>query len=846
MKVAVDWLAEYVELESRKPEDVLAALVRVGLEEESVIPAEVTGPLVVGRILSAEPEEHSNGKTIRWCRVRVAREGEKAADGGEDVRGIVCGAPNAEEGALVVVALPGTVLPGGFAIAARKTYGHVSDGMIASERELGLGTAHEGILRLDLGQAGPAAAAAQPGDDARTLLGLGVEGFEVNVTPDRGYAFSVRGVAREYGHATGRAFTDPASLVQPGAFSGYALAVADDAPVRGRHGVRRFVARVVSDVDPSRPTPAWMAARLRVAGMRSVSLVVDITNYVMLELGNPTHAYDAERLTGRIGTRRARAGERLTTLDGQERTLDPEDLLIVDESGPIGLAGVMGGASTEVGPGTTRVLVEAACFEPVTVARTARRHKLPSEASRRFERGVDPMLAPVAAQRVVDLLVELAGGIETELGGEWGEPEPAAPIALQRGFVQRLVGADCAEEEVVSALRAVGCTVAQTAEGDYSVVPPSWRPDLDDPTGLVEEVARLRGYDRIPSVIPVAPPGRGLTREQRARRKVADALAAAGATEVLSYPFLADGVNALFEPAGRPEVVLENALDARQSIMRRHLLPGLLDVAHRNVSRGLTDLAIFELGRTFRPREGRAMGTDGVPAGTARPDADTLAMLEASVPEQPYHLAAVVTGAAVAKQPGLAARRADWNDAVAVARQAAAALGVPLQLRQGRREGFHPGRTAELVVRAAEGDRTVGHAGELHPEVAAAFDLPGRVAAVELDLGALLAAAPEVRTARPLGTLPAATQDLSLIVSLTVPAAQVRAAVAEGAGPLLENIALVDDYRGAGVPEGSRSLTFSLRFRAPDRTLTAAEASEAKLAGAALAAERLGATVRAQ
>ncbi len=360
MRVPVSWLGEWVDL----PEDVTlehlhAALVKVGLEEEDTHGAVLTGPIVVGRVISAEPEPQSNGKTINWCQVDVgalrdggsaASSGTGAAADGRDIRGIVCGAHNFGPGDKVVVTLPGAVLPGPFPIAARKTYGHVSDGMIASARELGMGEEHDGILRL-----AALGIDAEPGTDAIALLGLDDTAVEVNVTPDRGYAFSIRGIAREYSNSTGAAFRDPAddAVLQPEierrkSASGFAVTVDDAAPVRGREGVTTFTTGIVRGVNASWPTPPWMVSRLLLAGIRSISLIVDISNYVMLELGQPIHTYDAAKLRGGFVLRRAAAGERLGTLDGKVRTLATEDFVVADETGPVGLAGVMGGASTEI------------------------------------------------------------------------------------------------------------------------------------------------------------------------------------------------------------------------------------------------------------------------------------------------------------------------------------------------------------------------------------------------------------------------------------------------------------------------------------------------------------------
>ncbi|QAB17441.1 phenylalanine--tRNA ligase subunit beta [Leucobacter muris] len=862
MRVPLSWLGEFVSLpDDVTPEQVHADLVRVGFEEESIRRFDVTGPVVVGEVLSREPEEHSNGKTVNWCRVRVAPEGQRAADGGEDVRGIVCGAHNFEAGDKVVVTLPGAVLPGGFEIAARKTYGHVSDGMIASARELSLGDDHDGIIVLS--RLGFDPATLVPGADAKALLGIDQTAVEINVTPDRGYAFSIRGVAREYAHATGAAFSDPALASEPAAVSGFPVTLADDAPIRGRAGATGFVTRVVRGIDQSRPTPAWMVARLQLAGIRSLSLEVDISNYVMLELGNPLHAYDLAKLQGGITVRRARAGETLVTLDGQQRSLHPEDLVIADESGAIGLAGVMGGESTKADERTTDVLVEAATCDPVSIARSSRRHKLPSEASRRFERGVDPLVARAAAQRMVDLLVELAGGTADELGSDVVAPWEAPVVRLRMSSVNGLLGTDYTDDEIRGAIEMIGCTISLGTAGEPDllfVTPPSWRSDLTRPADLIEEVARIVGYDRIPSQLPVAPAGRGLTREQRLRRRAANVVTAAGLDEVQSYPFVSRAQLQRFGAGSEPgdadadapvdAVRLANPLDGEAPFLRRSLLPGLVTAAQRNVSRGVTDLALVEFGAVFAP-SAAATGTEAVPPLAERPSAEMLAELNASIPDQPRRAAGLLLGDAVAKQPGESARAYDWADALDAARTVAAAVSAELVVSQGSHRAFHPGRTAELAIRVADdtdgdegGLEVVGVAGELLPELVAEHHLPGRAAAFELDLERIIELAPRAPDPAPLSTYPAATQDLTLVVADDVPAGDVLAVVVAGAGGLLEQARVVDDYRGTGIEPGQKAITFALRFRAADRTLKAEEASEAKLAGVAAAELAFGAKLR--
>lgn len=842
MRVPLSWLGEYVELDPNLTiEQAHADLVSVGFEEEDAHRFDVSGPVVVGQVLEATPEEQSNGKTINWCQVRVAPEGKTAADGGADVRGVVCGAHNFSVGDKVVVTLPGAVLPGGFAIAARKTYGHVSDGMIASARELGLGDDHDGIIVLSRLGLDP-----EIGIDAKALLGLDQEAVEINVTPDRGYAFSIRGVAREYALSTGKTFTDPADTVQVADAEGFSFALRDDAPIRGRQGAQVFVTRLVRNVDATRPTPPWMLTRLALAGIRSISLPVDITNYVMLEFGNPIHGYDFDKLTGGITVRRAAKGETLTTLDGVQRTLHEEDLLITDESGPIGLAGVMGGASTEMTVATTNVLVEAAVFDPVSIARTARRHKLPSEASKRFERGVDTRVSAAAAQRVVDLLVSLAGGTADALGSAFDEAPAPAVHTLPKAAAESLIGVAYSDAEVRGALEAIGAVVEDSGDS-WLVTPPTWRPDLTFTAAFVEEVARIVGYDRIPSIVPVAPPGRGYTREQRLRRRAANALAGAGLVEVQNYPFVSPDENARYGAADAATSVesvrVANPLDGEAPVLRRALLPGLIGAAKRNFSRGFVNLALFEVGSVFEPTDG-ALGTDFMPPLAAKPDESVLAQLNASLPRQPRHAAMLLMGDALSKQPGEPGRSFDWADALDSAHALAESVAATLTVRQGTHQAFHPGRTAELFVERDGAEVSIGFAGELLPELVAEAHLPGRVAVTEINLDALIDAGRRETKYVDISTYPAATQDVSLLVESSVPAGDVLAVLRSHCGELLESVALVDDYSGEGIPEGHRSLTFALVFRAPDRTLTAAEASEARMAGVQAAIEAFGAQFR--
>jgi phenylalanyl-tRNA synthetase beta chain len=830
MRAPISWIREFVpqlpaEVTGRQ---VAERIIAAGLEVETVdsVGGEVTGPLVVGRVLSIEElrESEKLKKDIRYCRVDVGPE-HNEPDGS---RGIVCGARNFAVDDLVVVALPGAVLPGGFAISARKTYGRISDGMICSERELGIPEGDAaGIIVLPPDT--------PIGADAKTVLGLGDEVLDIAVTPDRGYALSIRGVAREVATAFDVPFVDPAVPVAAPTAAGYPVRIEDPS------GCDRFVARVVTGLNPAAPSPDWMRRRVQACGMRSISLAVDVTNYVMLELGQPTHAYDRAKLRGAIGVRRAAAGEKLETLDGAVRDLDPGDLLIVDDSGPIGLAGVMGGASTEIGAGTTEVVIEAAHFEPVTIARAARRHKLGSEASRRFERGVDPLLPPIAAGRIAGLLAELGGGtIEDAVTDEAALPAPVA-IVLDVGYPGRLAGRAIDPATVQRRLAQVGAQCSLDG-ATLHVTAPSWRPDLTDPADVAEEVIRLEGYDSVPAVLPAAPAGRGLTREQSRRRGVARALAGAGFVEVLSYPFVGDkdfdGLNLDADDPRRRALRLANPISETEPLLRTTLLPGLLAALRRNVGRGSTDVALFEIGRVFRPRP------DAPPA--PRPPVDRrateaeLAATEAALPGQPRRLAVALAGQRDAAGWWGPGRPADWADALEAARVAARAAGTELTVRADVHAPWHPGRCALLTVE----DITVGHAGELHPRVVNALGLPPRTCAMELDLDVLIAHGGTTLAGAPLSGFPPANQDVALVVDVAVAAADVEAALRAGAGGLLESIRLFDVFTGEQIGAGKKSLAYALRFRAADRTLTVEEASAARDAAVAAAAAATGAVLR--
>lgn len=834
MRVPVSWLTEHLETTQQfTPEQLAEAFVRVGLEVESVTPlGPVTGPVVVGRVVEIE-ELTEFKKSIRYCTVEVAEADDLPEDTTESrVRGIICGATNFAEGDLVVVALPGAVLPGGFTITARKTYGHVSDGMICSARELGLGDEHSGILVLPSGEAGA-------GDDAVELLGLDESIIELSITPDRGYAFSVRGLARELACAFDLDYRDPAAIDTPEAEGdAYSITVESEADCP------RFVARRITGVDPTAPTPWWVRRRLMLAGIRSISLAVDVTNYVMLEMGQPMHAFDTPSIKGGLVVRRARAGEKLTTLDDVERTLDPDDIVIVDDTGPISMAGVMGGASTEVRPDSTDILLEAAIWDPASIARAVRRHKLPSEASKRFERHVDAVIPPMALERAARLLRDHADGSiqpgRTDEGGAHALPLVTMPISLP----DRVAGVRYERGVTVRRLNQIGCIteVGSTDEGQpvVTVQPPTWRPDLAEPADLVEEVLRLEGYDTIPTVLPSGPAGTGTTATQRRRRAVGRALAEAGYVEVLPFPFVAPSVwdqLGLDESDSRRRTVsVLNPLESDRNELATTLLPGLLETLVRNVSRGMRDVSLFNIGQVTLPKAQQVPVPSVGVAG--RPSDAEIASLHAALPQQPVHVAVALAGHHTRAGWWGKGEQASWADAVRAAQIVAEAAGVDLTVRAGELAPWHPGRCAQLMV----GELAVGYAGELHPKVVDALGLPKRTCAMELKLDALPVV--DRRPAPSPSPYPPVLLDVALVVDAAVPVAEVAETLRGGGGDLLEELHLFDVFTGEQVGDGKRSLAYSLRFRAPDRTLTVEEATAARDAAVSAASSKFGAALR--
>jgi phenylalanyl-tRNA synthetase beta chain len=965
MRVPLSWLLEFAALgpagagsAAAGRSDAVAAemarrLTAAGLEVESVerVGYDISG-VVVAQVRQIE-ELPGYRKPIRYCRV-------SAGSGTE--QHVICGAVNFSVGDLVPLALPGSTLPGGVQIGARQAYGRTSEGMISSAAELAIGDDHSGILVLP--------ADAPVGADFADYAGLRDHVLDIAPTPDKGYALSVRGVARELAIAYGSDFTDPADLGLPGDVETVSADVYP-ASIEDASACDRFVLREVRGIDGDRPTPLLIRVRLARAGMRSVSLAVDVTNYLMLELGQPLHAFDRSRLTGPIVVRRARPGEQLETLDHVVRELDPDDILITDSSGPISLAGTMGGLATEISADSSDLVIEAAHFSARGTARMSRRHKLSTEASARFERGVDRELPLRASARAASLLAALGGGRAVPGCTHASADVTRVPVVMAVDYPDQVAGVVYGLAAVSRRLRQVGCELtvdghaatgwagafgpaagggsagpggagsagtgatgagaagagaggaglagADGAAGPaaaagagqpaapaalpsrhirndhgkhdrsgqrLTVMPPSWRPDLTDPSDLAEEVIRLEGYENIPVRMPRAPAGHGRTPRQRMRQTIGRALAATGYVEVISNPFAApaDADRLQLPPYDPRRSVprLVNPIKDDEPLMRGTLLPGLLRVLGRNIGRGFADVALFELGLVFltRPEGQRIAPILRVDRG---PSVQDVATLHAALPDQPLHLAVALTG--YRQLPGWwgSGRAASWEDAVEAARQVLRISRVPFSVRAAQYAPWHPGRCAALHVQAGEGQEwNAGHAGELHPRVVQEFGLPPRTCAMELDMSVIETAAAALGPvqAQVTSAYPVATQDVALIVPASVPAADVEAALvagvttaagaigagtggtdepaagagaagaagagggAAGAGVFLESIRLFDVYTGEQVGEGRKSLAYTLRFRAPDRTLTAEEVSAARDAAVAEAARRTGAVLR--
>jgi phenylalanyl-tRNA synthetase beta chain len=816
MRAPLSWIKEFVDIPaSVTAEQISDGLIRVGFEVEEIIKqgADLTGPLKFAKVLSIE-EITEFKKPIRYV----------GLDCGEgETRYVICGATNFAVGDLVVAALPGAVLPGDFKIGARETYGKTSNGMICSARELGISDDHEGIMVF-------AESEVTIGADAIEALQINDVIFDVAVNPDRGYALSIRGIAREVAGSLDLKFTDPVDALRELKFEDTGKGVT--AKIGEKSSASVFYLRTLSNFDQKATTPIWMRRRIEKMGMRSISLVVDVTNYVMLELGQPLHAFDAAKIKGGLTIKRAGKAQKFKTLDGVERTLDPEDLMVSDDEQPLALAGTMGGLSSEITETTTEIALEAVHFCEVCIAKNSRRHKLSSEASRRLERSVDPSLAEFASARFVQLLTAHSSAKHVATAVD-GEPIYAPLVTIDPYYVSKTLGFDVPPAKVAELLRVIGCDVD---EKSFTIDPPSWRADLLTAADFTEEVARMIGYDKIPSILPPRPLHATLTPTQKRRRAVATMLASRGLAEVQTFPFTnqatIDSMGFVGERAATYKVA--NPMSEEFPLMRVHLVPGLIEVAQRNISRGAKDFAIFEMGSIFRSSQKLVPAIS--PDLSKRPNQKIIDEIFASVPSQGYHVAGLLVGKTENENWQGKSRAYNWQDAIAYAQDILQLCNLEWSVARSDLAPWHPGRCAELIVNG----KAVAHAGELHPRIITAYGLPERSVAFAVALSAL----PDSALVRPttVGTMPAAVQDVALIVDATVSAADLEAALREGAGDLLESITLFDRYDKIG--DGKISLAFTLVFRASDRTLTGEEVSAMRESATAVASAKCGAVVR--
>jgi len=818
MKIPLSWLKEYVTLPAKITSDQISqAFVKVGFEIESIEAqgADLKGPLVVGKVLSIE-ELSEHKKPIRFVGLDV---GEKKT------RYVICGARNFKVNDLVVVALPGALLPGDFKISARETYGKISDGMICSAKEIGISDEHAGIIVLQEGKIG---------QDAIALLDVRDVIFDVSVNPDRGYAMSVRGLARELAGSLQVKYVDPADPKIAKKFGKNSNPKAVSVKIEDKSGADQIYIRTLDQVNVKKSTPLWMQRRIEKCGMRSISLAVDITNYVMLELGQPLHAFDAQYIMG--GLRVVRAGKftKLTTLDKVDRKLDPDNLLIADAKTPLALAGTMGGLTSEVSNMTTKIALEAAHFDPLSISRNSRSHNLSSEASRRMERNTDPALAEIASARATQLLIDLADAKYVGTS-QAGSPIKNRKVKISQTQISKYLGFPYTAKQVKSALLLIGCKVA--GSGDLLTVEvPTWRPDLINFADFAEEIARLNSYDLIPATLPTGKGGARLNDMQYRKRAVAISLANQGFTEVINYPFVSQEMVDLLGFTGdrAKSFKIANPMSEEFPLLRTHLLPGLLTTAVRNIGRGSKNLAIFEIGTIFRNTT--PLGKAVNPGISKRPSEKVIKDIYDGVPKQMLFVGAVVTGETVLSDWQGLGSKFNWSDAIAKAQEIIESTGNDYEIFSSDLAPWHPGRCAELRVNG----KPVAHAGELHPRVITALNLPERSCAFAVILSELPSAG--VTKAPAIWSFPAVVQDVALVVESKVSAADLTAAIKQGAGPLLESIVLFDRYdQMAG---NKVSLAFTLTFRASDRTLTSDEVALYRDQAIAQAAKSVGAVLR--
>ncbi|HWJ04893.1 MAG TPA: phenylalanine--tRNA ligase subunit beta [Steroidobacteraceae bacterium] len=769
MRISLQWLGEWVDGTLPEAKDLAARLTMAGLEIEGV---EAAAPPLPGVVVAhiVERVKHPNADTLSVCTVDT---------GAEQVQ-IVCGAPNARAGIKVPLATIGARLPGGLEIKKAKLRGVESFGMLCSARELGLSEESNGLLELP--------AELRTGAPLVEALGLDDTILEVNLTPNRGDCMSVVGIAREVVALTGGKLTGPA-------LAPLAATSSDTFPVELMPGAGcvRFASRVIRGLDPKAQSPAWMQERLRRAGLRPISAAVDVTNYVMLELGQPMHAYDLRELAGGIVVRRAHAGETLKLLDGREVTLDDSVLVIADREKPLGLAGVMGGDHSGIGDDTTDVLLEVAYFQPDAIAGRGRRYGLVTDASQRFERGVDPTLQERALERATSLLVGCAGGRAgpaqlAELAAEL----PQKPVvSLRPERARRVIGADIDDERMATILHGLGMGLTR-GESNWLVTPPAWRFDIAIEEDLVEEVARIFGFDNVPEAVqpshqPIAPYTETRVRSEAA----ADILVQRGYFDAITYSFIEPGLQALFAPDAST-LTLSNPISADLATMRASLWPGLAAALAANQRRQQSRVRLFELGRKFI-----VTGAEG------------------TLDEVPV-IAGIAAGPALPEQWGAPKTAVDYFDVKADVEALLRATGAVEEFRfvPATHPALHPGQTARIL----RGERPVGWLGRLHPDVERQLDMTYSAVVFELEVEQALAAS--VPHFRDVSRFPAVRRDLAVVVAESVPVQQLLDSVRTAAGNSLRETTVFDIYRGAGIETGRKSVAIGLNLQEVSRTLT--------------------------
>ncbi len=769
MKFTLDWMNEFIDLPTNDPEEIAEALESLGHEVEGWerIEHRFEG-VVIGKVLEVGP--HPNADKVRVTKVDV----------GDEVLDIICGAWNFEAGAVVPVAKPGAVLQGDFTITQRKIRGITSNGMICSESELEIGEDEAGIMVLDSDY--PSAAEAL-GRDFTDLLPDNDVVFDVTITPNRPDCMSVYGLARELAAFYQIQLANP-DLELPGGDAETSVTIVDDV------ACPRFVGREVTGITVG-PSPHRIRARLTAAGVRPISNVVDASNYAMMEFGHPTHAFDTDRLGNFVVIRHADDGEPMTTLDDVERQLQGSDIIVADAERPVAIAGVMGGADTEVNDGTTGVFIEAAYWNPPGVLLTSKRLGLRSEASARFERGVDPGFCRLAADRVAQILVETAGGSVAGVVDEYPAPPTPRVIELHMSEIERVLGIRLASAEAGALLLRLGFDV--TGDDSLVVTVPTRRPDVFRPADLIEEIARLYGFDNIPGRLRFGS-GMGLPESESRLRTLRSVMAGAGYHEIFSFSFIgAADLDALQLPAddsARIGITVVNPLRDEEGVMRTTLLPGLLKAASSNLAKRVDDVRLFEVGKVFLPGEDE-------------------------LPDQPDRLGFIAAGGGAPRWDGTDPGY-DVYDATGVWGLLASAMAVEgSELRATERAPFHPGRAAEVIV----GGRAIGVVGEIHPAVAAAHGIDGRVIAGEIDADVLVAAREPWRFEVP-SSYPPQVFDLAFELDSSVAASTLLAAIDAAGEGLVEKRTIFDVYEGDPIPKGRKSIAINLTVRAPDRTLS--------------------------